>query len=100
MRLQLSVLFAAVYSVMGVDWPIQVGLSNGFTFTPNQIFPAIGDTVTFNYLTRNRTRLLFSSAHLTPNSCIPADSATTTTFVNPCPPPPGGVGPNPFDSGL
>ncbi|KAG7444621.1 uncharacterized protein BT62DRAFT_920938 [Guyanagaster necrorhizus] len=67
--------------VMGVDFPISVGLDNGFTFTPTEIFPVIGDTVTFTFLTRNH-------------------SATTTTFTNPCPPPTGGIGPNAFDSGF
>ncbi|KAK0494152.1 hypothetical protein EDD18DRAFT_1356100 [Armillaria luteobubalina] len=75
-----TALIAAPF-VMGVNWDVQVGASNGFTFTPNEIHPAIGDTVTFTYLTRNH-------------------SATTTTFTSPCPPPPGGVGPNGFDSGF
>ncbi|KAK0199419.1 Cupredoxin [Desarmillaria ectypa] len=83
MRL-LSVISTALIAaplVMGVDWTVQVGLSNGFTFTPNEIHPTIGDTVTFTYLTRNHT-------------------ATTTTFTSPCPPPVGGVGPSAFDSGF
>ncbi len=50
-----STVLIAAPLVMGVDWTVQVGASNGFTFTPNEIHPAIGDTVTFTYLTRNRT---------------------------------------------
>ncbi len=49
-----SAVLIAAPLVMGVDWTVQVGASNGFTFTPNEIHPAIGDTVTFTYLTRNR----------------------------------------------
>ncbi|KAK0470407.1 uncharacterized protein EV420DRAFT_1473463 [Desarmillaria tabescens] len=77
--LSAALVFAPV--VMGVDFAIQVGPDNAFTFSPTEIFPAIGDTVTFTFLTRNH-------------------SATTTTFENPCPPPAGGVGPGAFDSGF
>ncbi|GLB40967.1 hypothetical protein LshimejAT787_0901820 [Lyophyllum shimeji] len=67
--------------VFGANFLVMVGANNGFTFTPNEIHPNVGDTVTFQFLTRNH-------------------SATTTTFTSPCPPPPGGVGPNGFDTGF
>ncbi|KAK0193251.1 hypothetical protein F5146DRAFT_1133916 [Armillaria mellea] len=76
-----SAILIAAPLVMGVDWTVEVGTSSTFTFTPNEIHPAIGDTVMFTYLTRNH-------------------SAMTTTFTSPCPPPLGGVGPNGFDSGF
>ncbi|PBK62285.1 hypothetical protein ARMSODRAFT_1024530 [Armillaria solidipes] len=74
-----ALVFAPV--VMGIDFAVQVGPNNAFSFSPTEIFPAIGDTVTFTFLTRNH-------------------SATTTTFTDPCPPPAGGVGPGAFDSGF
>ncbi|KAJ7337438.1 hypothetical protein DFH08DRAFT_1082700 [Mycena albidolilacea] len=53
------------------------------TFTPTTITAAVGDTVTFTRVSRNR------------------NSITSTNFSGSvCPPPTGGVGPNGFDSGF
>ncbi|KAF8205859.1 hypothetical protein K438DRAFT_1817510 [Mycena galopus ATCC 62051] len=68
-----ALLVALIPSVLAVDWAITVGSNNALTFTPDTIVAAIGDTLTF----------------------------TTTTFDGAvCPPPPGGVGPNGWDSGF
>ncbi|KAG7097967.1 hypothetical protein E1B28_005277 [Marasmius oreades] len=75
-------LAVAAAPVMGKNFAVTVGANNDFIFLPNQISGArAGDTITFTFVSRNH-------------------SATTTTFVNPCPPPPGGVGPDQFDTGF
>ncbi|KAJ7593430.1 hypothetical protein C8J56DRAFT_1128774 [Mycena floridula] len=67
---------------LGEDFLVTVGPSNTFTFDPIQVFPAVGDTVTFQFLSR-------------------VHSATTTTFIDPCPPPlGGGGGEGSFDTGF
>ncbi|KAJ7585614.1 hypothetical protein C8J56DRAFT_1027244 [Mycena floridula] len=70
---------AAAPLVQGANWAVSVGAGNAFAFSPTTITPAVGDTVTFTFLTR-------------------IHSATTTTFTSPCPPPVGGVGPGGFDT--
>ncbi|THU89655.1 hypothetical protein K435DRAFT_802555 [Dendrothele bispora CBS 962.96] len=72
----------AILPVLGANFDVIVGQNNGFTFTPTSISGAVaGDTITFTFVSRNHT-------------------ATTTTFVNPCPPPAGGVGPGGFETGF
>ncbi|KAF9008643.1 hypothetical protein BDZ89DRAFT_1144026 [Hymenopellis radicata] len=75
----LALAFVPVAFAANID--VQVGPNNLFAFSPNEIHPNVGDTVTFTFLTRNH-------------------SATTTTYTSPCPPPPGGVGPGAFDTGF
>ncbi|KAL0960471.1 hypothetical protein HGRIS_005513 [Hohenbuehelia grisea] len=65
---------------LAADFAVSVGAANSFAFSPTQIFPAPGDTVTFTFLSRNH-------------------SATTTTFDTPCPPPDGGTADG-FDTGF
>ncbi|KAF7328058.1 hypothetical protein MKEN_00386900 [Mycena kentingensis (nom. inval.)] len=73
---------AAPALVLAADIPVTVGAANSFTFSPSSITAAVGDTITFTVVSRNH-------------------SITTTHFSGAvCPPPPGGVGPNGFDSGF
>ncbi|KAJ7251599.1 hypothetical protein C8J57DRAFT_1520411 [Mycena rebaudengoi] len=75
-------LLALLPTVLATNYAITVGLNNTFTFTPPQVWAAIGNTLTFTVVTRNH-------------------SITTTNFSGAvCPPPPGGVGRNGFDSGF
>ncbi|KAK1232489.1 hypothetical protein PQX77_004392 [Marasmius sp. AFHP31] len=77
-----AVVALAVSPALGRNFDVMVGANNDFIFAPNQVNGAVpGDTVTFTFVSKNH-------------------SATTTTFVNPCPPPPGGQGPNGFDTGF
>ncbi|KAJ7626615.1 hypothetical protein DFH06DRAFT_1481070 [Mycena polygramma] len=77
-----ALLLAVVPAVFAVDHAITIGLNNTLTFTPDQVQAAIGDTLTFTVVARNH-------------------STTTTVFSgNVCPPPPGGVGVNGWDSGF
>ncbi|KAF5341583.1 hypothetical protein D9758_014076 [Tetrapyrgos nigripes] len=74
----------AILPVLGVNFDVSVGANNGLIFAPNTISGAVaGDTITFTFVSR-------------------IHSATTTTFVNPCPPPLGGSSSSPdvFDSGF
>ncbi|KAF5381571.1 hypothetical protein D9615_005388 [Tricholomella constricta] len=76
----LAVAFAPI--VLGANFLVTVGEDSLFAFKPEEIHPAAGDTVTFQFLTRNH-------------------SATTTMFSGAvCPPPPGGFGTNGFDTGF
>ncbi|KAJ7062367.1 hypothetical protein C8F01DRAFT_1252187 [Mycena amicta] len=69
-------------AVLATDFAITIGLNNTLTFTPDQVVAAIGDTLTFTVVARNH-------------------STTTTNFEGAiCPPPPGGVGENGWDSGF
>ncbi|KAF5381572.1 hypothetical protein D9615_005389 [Tricholomella constricta] len=73
---------AAAPVVLGANFRVTVGEDNLFAFKPEEIHPATGDTITFQFLTRNH-------------------SATTTMFSGAvCPPPPGGFGENGFDTGF
>ncbi|KAK7017427.1 hypothetical protein R3P38DRAFT_3561649 [Favolaschia claudopus] len=75
-------LLALIPSILAVDHAVTVGQGNTLSFTPSSITAAVGDTVTFTVVSRNH-------------------SVTTTNFSGAvCPPPPGGVGPNGFDSGF
>ncbi|KAJ7644605.1 hypothetical protein FB45DRAFT_1116219 [Roridomyces roridus] len=77
-----SLLFALLPAALAKNIAISVGANNGLTITPNQTTAAVGDTLTFTFLTKNH-------------------SVTTTVFSGAvCPPPAGGVGPNAFDSGF
>ncbi|KAK7467385.1 hypothetical protein VKT23_004441 [Stygiomarasmius scandens] len=76
-----AVALAVLPSAFAANWDVSVGANNQFAYSPTTITPAVGDTVTFTFFTRNHT-------------------ATTTDFNNPCPPPPGGVGPGAFDTGF
>ncbi|KAJ6530945.1 hypothetical protein DFH09DRAFT_140844 [Mycena vulgaris] len=78
-----KVLFLALIpSILAANFAVSVGASNGLTFTPTTVTAAVGDTVTFTVLSRNH-------------------SITSATFSGAiCPPPPGGAGPGPFDSGF
>ncbi|KAJ7082963.1 hypothetical protein C8R44DRAFT_992081 [Mycena epipterygia] len=77
-----ALLLAIVPAVLAVDHAITIGENNSLTFTPDQVVAAVGDTLTFTVVSRNH-------------------STTTTTFSGDvCPPPPGGVGPNGWDSGF
>ncbi|THU84792.1 hypothetical protein K435DRAFT_806326 [Dendrothele bispora CBS 962.96] len=76
-----AVAFAVLPSALAANWDVAVGPNNQFAYSPTTITPAVGDTVTFTFMSRNH-------------------SATTTDFNNPCPPPPGGLGPGAFDTGF
>ncbi|KIL67634.1 hypothetical protein M378DRAFT_159459 [Amanita muscaria Koide BX008] len=77
--------FAAALSiipiVLGNNFDVVVGFNGMLAYNPTEVHANTGDTVTFKFAAGNHT-------------------ATTTTFTNPCPPPPGGVGPNGFDTGF
>ncbi|KAJ7596562.1 hypothetical protein C8J56DRAFT_290653 [Mycena floridula] len=81
MRFQSLIALTLAAVVLAEDHLVTVGADNLFAFAPNSLVAAVGDTITFQFLTRNH-------------------SATTTTFVNPCPPPPGGFGDGGFDTGF
>ncbi|KAJ7111998.1 hypothetical protein C8R44DRAFT_933309 [Mycena epipterygia] len=77
-----TVLLSIIPAILAVDHPITVGLNGGLTFTPDQVQAAIDDTLTFTFVSKNH-------------------SVTTTNFSGAvCPPPPGGVGVNGWDSGF
>jgi len=78
--LLISAVTLATAPVLAANFAVTVGAGNLFAFSPTEIHPEAGDTVTFTFLTRNH-------------------SATTTTFESPCPPPEGGV-PGGFDTGF
>ncbi|KAL0960472.1 hypothetical protein HGRIS_005514 [Hohenbuehelia grisea] len=75
-----AIMLGAAPMTLAANFAVSVGAGNSFAFSPTEIHPNVGDTVTFNFLTRNH-------------------SATTTTFTNPCPPPAGGVAGG-FDTGF
>ncbi|KAJ6622529.1 hypothetical protein B0H10DRAFT_2214178 [Mycena sp. CBHHK59/15] len=73
---------ALVPAILAADHAVTIGANNGLTFTPTSVVAAIGDTLTFTVVSRNH-------------------SVTTTNFSGAvCPPPPGGVGVNGWDSGF
>ncbi|KAF7314816.1 hypothetical protein MKEN_00956000 [Mycena kentingensis (nom. inval.)] len=75
-------LVALIPTILAANLAVTVGANNGFTFTPTSVSAAVGDTVTFTFVSRNH-------------------SATTTTFSGSvCPPPVGGAGVGAFDSGF
>ncbi|KAJ7859008.1 hypothetical protein B0H13DRAFT_1881640 [Mycena leptocephala] len=77
-----ALLLALIPAVLAVDHPVTIGEGNTLTFTPDQVIADIGDTLTFTVVARNH-------------------STTTTNFSGAvCPPPPGGVGDNGWDSGF
>ncbi|KAJ6622718.1 hypothetical protein B0H10DRAFT_877843 [Mycena sp. CBHHK59/15] len=80
--MMLKALLALIPAVLALDHAITIGLNNTLTFTPDQVVAAIGDTLTFTVVARNH-------------------STTTTNYDGAvCPPPPGGVGENGWDSGF
>ncbi|KAJ6554898.1 hypothetical protein DFH09DRAFT_1365892 [Mycena vulgaris] len=77
-----ALLLALVPAAFALDHAITIGLNNTLTFTPDTVFAAVNDTLTFTVVSRNH-------------------STTTTTFSGAvCPPPPGGVGVDGWDSGF
>ncbi|KAJ6517258.1 Cupredoxin [Mycena vitilis] len=77
-----ALLLALVPGILAADHAVSVGANNALAFSPTSIVAAVGDTITFTVVSRNH-------------------SVTTTNFAGAvCPPPPGGVGPNGFDSGF
>ncbi|KAJ7206289.1 hypothetical protein GGX14DRAFT_457540 [Mycena pura] len=98
---KLAVLAALVPSILAASHAVTVGANNGLTFTPDTIVAAVGDTITFTVYVafpavNSHGRLTSSSRSVSRNHSI-----TSTHFSGAvCPPPPGGVGPNAFDSGF
>ncbi|KAJ7145104.1 hypothetical protein C8R43DRAFT_1130173 [Mycena crocata] len=69
-------------AIMAIDHSVTVGINGSLTFFPDQIFAHAGDKIIFSFVSKNH-------------------SVTTTNFSGAvCPPPPGGVGINGFDSGF
>ncbi|KAL0568403.1 hypothetical protein V5O48_013580 [Marasmius crinis-equi] len=82
--MQFTALLSAIVlaaPAFAANFDVMVGANNDFIFLPDQVVADVGDTITFTFVSKNH-------------------SATTTTFVNPCPPPPGGQGPDGFDTGF
>ncbi|KAF8631715.1 hypothetical protein AX17_005036 [Amanita inopinata Kibby_2008] len=77
----ISTAVAVMPIALAANFDVMVGLNGALSYTPNEVHPNIGDTLTFVFVTGNHT-------------------ATTTTFTDPCPPPAGGTGPNGFDTGF
>lgn len=44
------------------DWAVSVGANNAFAFSPTEVHPAAGDTITFTFLTRNRKDIFYGVA--------------------------------------
>ncbi|KAJ7853059.1 hypothetical protein B0H14DRAFT_3450459 [Mycena olivaceomarginata] len=73
--------FALIPSILAASFSVSVGSSNGLTFDPTSVVADIGDRIIFTVLSRN-------------HSITSADFSGAV-----CPPPAGGAGLNPFDSG-
>ncbi|KAJ7307914.1 hypothetical protein DFH08DRAFT_975296 [Mycena albidolilacea] len=73
--------FALIPSILAASFSVSVGSKNGLTFDPTSVVADIGDTIIFTVLSRN-------------HSITSADFSGAV-----CPPPAGGAGLNPFDSG-
>ncbi|KAK7055787.1 hypothetical protein R3P38DRAFT_3170453 [Favolaschia claudopus] len=95
-------LLALIPSILAVDHAVTVGQGNALSFTPSSITAAVGDTVTFTVYGSTILSLLPSLIRsMVLVSLATVHSVTTTNFSGAvCPPPPGGVGPNGFDSGF
>lgn len=52
-----AIALIAAPSALAEDFLVTVGANNLFAFSPTEIHPVVGDTVTFQFLTRNRTSL-------------------------------------------
>ncbi|KAJ7078021.1 hypothetical protein B0H15DRAFT_954786 [Mycena belliarum] len=73
---------ALLPSIFAVNHAVSVGANNALAFSPTTITAAVGDTITFTVVSRNHS---ISSAQF--SGAI-------------CPPPAGGAGFGPFDSGF
>ncbi|KAJ6530990.1 hypothetical protein DFH09DRAFT_1326678 [Mycena vulgaris] len=93
-----KVLFLALIpSILAANFAVSVGAANGFTFTPTTVTAAVGDTITFTVQVVPTYKLLLVMLIRVAQQ----HSITSATFSGAiCPPPLGGAGPGPFDSGF